>query len=168
MNADYVKATAQTGDGLGVHGSSAEQEVIQALTGILCHVAPLLRMPNGELIIAEMIEPHGYRTISFDDWMQERTGQVIFFLQAPDAVRQGGDKIIARQALYKDAQARNYAFEDLPLVLLSQITGKKYDTGGEVCSEKYADDYAAAGQVVPGNPSPTDFVFLSESVAMLR
>ncbi len=170
MNRQYVTTMAQTGDVLLVKGTSLEQQAIQLACPPFCHVAQLVRMPGGLLAVIEMLEPNGYQSMSFDDWFDARSaaGDSVYFGQAPDAVRQGGQAIINRQAVYRAAVARKYDFAALRVVWLSHITGKTYPVDGEVCSLLVGDDWEAAGYPVPGNPSPGAFLELCESVSYVR
>lgn len=169
MNADYVRQLAQTGDVLAVHGSSLEQRGIQVATvSPFCHVAMMVREPGGMLAVVETLEPHGFQSMSFDDWLASRDGDHVFFCQAPDDVRRGSAAMISRLQIYQDAKAREYDFAALPLVWLSGITGKDYHPDGEVCSLLVADEWEAAGAQVPGNPSPGDFLFLCESASLIK
>ena len=170
MNVDYVRQMAQTGDVLLVKGTSAEQHAIQITCPPFCHVAQLLRLPSGGLMVAEMLEPHGYQTMLFDDWLSGRLsdGDMIYFGQAPDVVRRGGQAIIDRQSHYLDPTLRKYDFAALPLVWLSRITGKEYPVNGEVCSLLVGDNWEAAGYPIHGNPSPGSFLEMCDSISYLR
>jgi hypothetical protein len=168
VNAGQVKATAQTGDVLLVSGNDAEQVGIQIATcSAFCHAALLVR-EGGQLIVAEFLEPDGYRTISFDDWLTERAGQKIFYGVAPDTVRAGEPAMLAGLSKYTDPAARKYDFAALPLVWLSHVTGKDYHPSGEVCSLLVADEWETTGYKVGFDPAPADFLFLCESVAIIR
>ena len=167
MNAAYVKQMAQTGDVLLVRGTSSEQRAIQLACPPFCHVAQLVRLPTA-LMVVEILEPNGYQSMTFEDWMQVRSGDEVFFGQAPDQVRKGGQAILNRQAVYQAHKDREYDFSALPLVWLSQVTGKTYVEGGEVCSLLIRDDWEAAGYKVPGDPSPGSFLALCESISPVR
>ena len=169
MNADYVRNLAQTGDVLLVHGHSAEQIAIQVATcSPFCHVAQLLRLPGGALVVCEMLEPNGYQSMTFDDWLNSIADDSVYFGQAPDEVRRGSQAILNRQSVYKAAKEREYDFSALPMVWLSQITGKDYHPDGEVCSLLVADDWESTGFDVPGNAAPGSFLDLCESVARIK
>lgn len=170
MDVNLVKAFAQTGDVLLVHGQSLEQKAIQAATiSPYCHVAQLLRSPAGGLLVAEMMEPHGYQAMTLDDWMTTRdASDEIYWGAAPQKVRDNGAAILARQAVYADAAKREYDFSALPLVWLSNITGEEYNPNGEVCSLLVRDNWKQAGYEIQGDPAPGSFLKLCESVSFIR
>jgi hypothetical protein len=168
MNQAYVEQISQTGDVMLVHGDSAIQKAIEVGTSsAFCHVALLVRVPGG-LLISEMVEGVGYQSLSLTDWLAGRVGESIFFGQAPGAVRQGGDEILAGLSKYDEAKACEYDYAALPLVWLSHLTGKTYGVGGEVCSLKVQHDWFNAGFTFSGDAAPADFLFQCESVSLLK
>jgi hypothetical protein len=167
MKRDALHSYARTGDVLLVHGSDAEQKTIQAVTNApFCHAALLVEEIDG-LYVSEMVEGIGYQKLKLDDWFAGRPSDVIFVGTAPAPVEKLSDKIKERLQIYSDPKNRSYDYSQLAVVWLSDVTGIKFDTDGEVCSLLVQNAWAATGYETPGNASPGDFLFLCESVSRL-
>jgi hypothetical protein len=166
MNIEEVKETGQTGDILMVHGYSPAQNVIQSSTSsAFCHVALLVRTGIG-LLVSEMVEGVGYQCMTIDDWASGRPGEDFFFGQAPESVRSSSE-IIASLSEYTDPSKREYGYFSLPLVWLSQFTGKEYG-GREVCSLFCQHRWELAGLKIDRSCAPGDFLFLCESISLIH
>jgi hypothetical protein len=169
VNLSYVKALAQTGDLLVVHGTDLVQRGIEEATrSPFCHIALLARPAPDALLVCEMVEGVGYQSMTIDDWFAGRPTDKVFFGRAPDQVRQGGAAILGSLAEYNDPERRKYGYPELFAVWLSGLTGKTYDTPHEVCSLFAQHRWQIAGYVTPGCAAPGDFLYFCESLAYIK
>ena len=169
MTYEDFKLSAQTGDALLVHGHSAVQQTIEAVTNsAFCHVALLVVNPVIGLLVCEMVEGCGYQCMTIDDWVAGRPGQQFFFGKAPNIVLQNSQKIIDSLKEYEDKDRQKYGYGELFTVWLSQFTGKNYATPHEVCSLFVQHRWEVAGFPTPGCMSPGEFLFVCESVSRIQ
>jgi hypothetical protein len=159
---------AMTGDVLAVHGSSFVQEGIQQATGCFCHVAQVITPFPGSITVEETVEGIGYQNMTLEDWLAGRAGQKIYFGQAPEIVRTNRQLIIDRFAYYQDPEHRKYHYDELIKVWLFDKFSQALPSDGEVCSLLVIDNWRAAGYSMAGNPSPSDFLDLAESVSRIN
>ena len=172
MDLATVKQIAQVGDALLCHDTDLTGRLIEKVTtGAFCHAAMIVIPNPGQILVSEMMQPAGYACMTIDDWFNERLqrGQKLFFGVAPKEVHDNPAPIMDRLQRYVDQKNRGYDFTALPLVWLSDITGKSYVTRGEVCSLFVQNCWEiATGVDIPGNASPSDFLYLCDSVALIR
>lgn len=168
MNLSDLRKRAATGDILLVHGNSFVQEGIQLATGIFCHVAQLFIPASGGLFVEEMLEGTGYQNMTLDDWLAGRPDDKIYLGTAPPIVVDNGQKILDRFGFYIDHEHREYHYDELLKVLLFDKTGQVAPADGEVCSLLVIDNWRVAGYEFTGNPSPSDFLDLCESISFIR
>ena len=164
-----ILTTAQTGDVLLVHGNDTVQRLIEFDTvSPFCHVALLVIPFPGSLLVCEMVEGQGFQSMTVEDWFAGRPGQNVFFGQAPDKVRAGGQLILDSLREYEDKDRQQYGYGELLTVFISQITGKDYETRHEVCSLFVQHRWAVAGYATAGCAAPGSFLFLCESVSLIK
>jgi len=160
MNITDLYKTAQTGDVLLVHGDSFVQAGIQQATGCFCHAAQIITPFPGSITVEETVEGIGYQNMTLEDWLSGRTGQKIYFGQAPETVRSNKQLVIDRFTYYQDPEHRKYHYDELIKVWLFDTFDKTLPSDGEVCSLLVMDNWKAAGFSFVGNPSPSDFLDL--------
>lgn len=164
-----VVARAQTGDKLLVHGGDFVQELIEFDTQApFCHVAVLVIPNPGEVLVTEFVEGTGYQSMTLDDWLSGRPNDFVFFGKAPVIVNQNAGAILADQAKFADPNKDKYDYAALPVVLLSEITGKTFDIKGNVCSLYGQHEDEIAGYPTPGNAAPGDFLYRCQYVAYIN
>lgn len=76
----------------------------------------------------------GFRIVPFAQWINEHAKKEISYGVAPDIVSAHAREVGERMRRYRDEGKHLYGWTSLPLVLLSQVTGKKYGQWHRVCS----------------------------------
>lgn len=131
MRYSEIPGRAITGDQLSTSGNT----VIRVMTGeSYAHVATLF-WDQGMLKVFETVGlKGGFRTVPFAQWIKAHAKKEISFGVAPEIVHSHADLVGERMRQHRDEGKHLYGWTALPLVLLSQITGKKYGQWHRVCS----------------------------------
>ena len=131
MRYSEIPGKAITGDQL----STSSNTFIRVMTGeSYAHVATLF-WDNGILSVFETVGMRGgFRVVPFPRWIRENSHKEISFGVAPEIVHRHADLVGERMQEHRDNGPHIYGWTSLPLVWLSQITGKKYGQWHRVCS----------------------------------
>lgn len=151
MKLSELKKRAKSGDVLLVKSDTAIGKLIRVLTGeSYSHVAVLIWVPGAsgnELRVYEFVEGVGHQTMSLNDWMHTRAGQILSYGMAPDPVHAAPVKVRTAAEYYKDASLlqRSYGYLSLVKVWLSQVIRRHIRVRQKVCSTFVQEVWRCAG-----------------------